>query len=88
MHNASIGIDLGKTTFHLVALGEQHKRCPESDSPLRGRIHLRRLSLRPTSNLLQSGGGPYIERNDSVSVKPPNPAVSSRTVPPKGGAYR
>ena len=27
----------------------------------RGRTHLRRLSLRPTSNLLQSGGGPYIE---------------------------
>jgi hypothetical protein len=25
-------------------------KCPESDSPLRGRIHLRRLSLRPTSN--------------------------------------
>ena len=61
MHIASIGIDLGKTTFHLVALGEQNKRCPESDSPLRGRIHLRRLSLRPTSNLLQSGGGPHIE---------------------------
>ena len=34
--------------------------CPESDSPLRGRIHLRRLSLHPTSTLLQSGGGPYI----------------------------
>ena len=25
MHIASIGIDLGKTTFHLVALGEQNK---------------------------------------------------------------
>jgi hypothetical protein len=37
--------------------------CPESDSPLRGRIHLRRLSLRSTSNLLQSGGGPYIIDN-------------------------
>jgi hypothetical protein len=35
-------------------------KCLESDSPLRGRIHLRRLSLRPTSNLLQSGAGPYI----------------------------
>jgi len=38
-------------------------KCPESDSPLRGRIHLRGLSLRPTSNLLQSGGGPYIHNN-------------------------
>ena len=25
MHIASIGIDLGKTTFHLVALGERSK---------------------------------------------------------------
>ena len=25
MHVASIGIDLGKTTFHLVALGERNK---------------------------------------------------------------
>jgi transposase len=25
MHIASIGIDLGKATFHLVALGEQNK---------------------------------------------------------------
>lgn len=25
MHIASIGIDLGKTTFHLVALGEYNK---------------------------------------------------------------
>ena len=25
MHLASIGIDLGKTTFHLVALGERNK---------------------------------------------------------------
>jgi len=25
MHIASMGIDLGKTTFHLVALGEQNK---------------------------------------------------------------
>jgi len=25
MHIASIGIDLGKTTFHLVALGERGK---------------------------------------------------------------
>ena len=25
MHIASIGIDLGKTTFHLVALGEHNK---------------------------------------------------------------
>ncbi len=25
MHIASIGIDLGKTTFHLVAVGEQSK---------------------------------------------------------------
>ena len=30
--------------------------CPESDSPLRGRIHLRRQSFRSTSNLWQSGG--------------------------------
>jgi hypothetical protein len=29
---------------------------PESNSPLRGRIHLRGLLLRPTSNLLQFGG--------------------------------
>ena len=35
-------------------------QCPESDSPLRGRIHLRGPSLRSTSILLQSGGGPYI----------------------------
>jgi hypothetical protein len=35
-------------------------KCPESNSPLRGRIHLRGLSFRPTSNLLQFGGGPYI----------------------------
>ena len=25
MHIASVGIDLGKTTFHLVALGERNK---------------------------------------------------------------
>jgi hypothetical protein len=25
MHIASIGIDLGKTTFHLVAMGERNK---------------------------------------------------------------
>jgi hypothetical protein len=25
MHVASIGIDLGKSTFHLVALGERNK---------------------------------------------------------------
>jgi hypothetical protein len=25
MHIASIGIDLGKTTFHLIALGERNK---------------------------------------------------------------
>src|SRR5213079_1636624 len=37
--------------------------CPESDSPLRGRIHLRRLSLRSTSTLLQPGGGAYIFAN-------------------------
>jgi hypothetical protein len=36
-------------------------KCPESDSPPRGRVHLPGLSLRPISNLLQSGGGPYIE---------------------------
>ena len=41
--------------------------CPESASPLRGRIHLRRLSLRPTSNLWQFGGGPYIECNGDVT---------------------
>jgi hypothetical protein len=28
MHIASIGIDLGKTTFHLVALGERNKHSP------------------------------------------------------------
>jgi hypothetical protein len=27
MRIASIGIDLGKTTFHLVALGERNKVC-------------------------------------------------------------
>jgi hypothetical protein len=43
MHIASIGIDLGKTTFHLVAARADHHRGPESDSPSRGRIHLRRL---------------------------------------------
>ena len=32
-----------------------------------GRIHLRRLSLRPTSTLLQSGGGPYIIVNYRLS---------------------
>jgi hypothetical protein len=60
MQITSIGIDLGKTTFHLVALG-----------PLRGRIHLRRLSLRSTLNLLQSGGGPYIFSN--CTRRPPIP---------------
>ena len=37
MHLASIGIDLGKTTFHLVALGERNKillRWKFSRSPL------------------------------------------------------
>jgi hypothetical protein len=43
--------------------------CPESDSPLRGRIHLRGLSFRTTSNLLQSGGGPYIFLNNAHSKK-------------------
>jgi hypothetical protein len=36
-----------------------HHRVPGGYSPPRGRIHLRGLSS-PTSNLLQSGGGPYI----------------------------
>ena len=35
-------------------------KCPESDSPPKGRIHLRGLSFRKSSNLLQFGGGPYI----------------------------
>jgi hypothetical protein len=64
MQITSIGIDLGKTTFHLVALG-----------PLRGRIHLRRLSLRSTLNLLQSGGGPYIFAN--CARRPPIPTHAS-----------
>ena len=42
---------------------------PESDSPLRGRIHLRGLSLRPTSNLLQTGGGPYIIVKDLLAER-------------------
>ena len=37
MHIASIGIDLGKTTFHLVALGERNK----AHVPLWGRIPTR-----------------------------------------------
>ena len=45
-------------------------KCPESDSPLRGRIHLRGLSLRLTSNLLQSGGGPYIFVNHPLEPAP------------------
>jgi len=43
-------------------------KCPESDSPRRGRIHLCGLSLRPTSNLLQSGGGPYIIANNELTA--------------------
>ena len=39
-------------------------KCPESDSPLSGRIHLRGLSLRSTSYLLQFAGGPYISPID------------------------
>jgi len=38
-------------------------KCPESDSPRRGRIHLRGLSFRSSSNLLQFDGGPYIFDN-------------------------
>jgi hypothetical protein len=38
-------------------------KCPESDSPPKGRIHLRGLSFRKSSNLLQFGGGPYILAN-------------------------
>jgi hypothetical protein len=38
-------------------------KCPESDSPRRGRIHLRGLSFRTSSNLLQFDGGPYIFAN-------------------------
>jgi transposase len=32
MHIASIGIDLGKTTFHLVALGERNKILLRKDA--------------------------------------------------------
>ena len=50
MHIASIGIDLGKTTFHLVALGERNK------------VLLRKKFSRPqllayTANLPQRGAG-------------------------------
>jgi len=38
-------------------------KCPESDSPRRGRIHLRGLSFRTSSNLLQFDGGAYIFAN-------------------------
>jgi hypothetical protein len=32
MHIASVGIDLGKTTFHLVALGEHNKILLRSET--------------------------------------------------------
>ena len=35
MHIASIGIDLGKTTFHLVALGERKRFWFARSSPVR-----------------------------------------------------
>ena len=35
MHIASIGIDLGKNTFHLVALGERSKFCFARNSHVR-----------------------------------------------------
>ena len=37
---------------------------PGEASPTKGRIHLRRLTLRPTTLLLQSGGGPYITNSN------------------------
>jgi hypothetical protein len=111
MHIACIGIDLGKTTFHLVALGERSKvlvrekfsrtqllaytaNLPSSligleacsgahflGTALRKQGHEVRLipaqfvkpntftrtALRPTSNLLQFGDGPYIKCNDSIN---------------------
>ena len=39
-------------------------------SPLRGRIHLRRLTLRPPTHLLQSGGGPYILNKAHLTSDP------------------
>ena len=48
-------------------------KCPESDSPLRGRIHLRGLSFRRNSNLLQFGGGPYMFQqlcSDAMAAEP------------------
>ena len=41
MHIASIGIDLGKTTFHLVALGEHARvlRAQEVLSPATAGLH-------------------------------------------------
>jgi DNA-binding NarL/FixJ family response regulator len=55
----------GKEAVHPFA-SHSVDLVPESNSPLRGRIHLRGLSFRPTSNLLQFGGGPYIERNQDL----------------------
>jgi len=54
-------------------------------SPLRGRIHLRRLLLRSTSKPLQSGGGPYIHSAPSQWARSPSMRrpVGVRSFPPQ-----
>jgi hypothetical protein len=56
MHIASIGIDLGKTTFHLVALGERSKvlvRKKFSRAANRQTDHPRGLGILGDSPLLR-----------------------------------
>jgi hypothetical protein len=55
-------------------------KCPESNSPRRGRIHLRGLSFRTSSNLLQFDGGPYIFANQPpIPIENANRQATIRT---------
>ena len=69
MHIASIGIDLGKTTFHLVALGERNKVLVRKKFSRAGLLAYRRIcphrssALRPVRE--RTSSVPHCERKDT-----------------------
>ncbi len=75
MHITSIGIDLGKTTFHLVTLGEQSK-------VLARKKFSRKQLLAYTANLPASLIG-----MEACSGAHFNPSAPKRTTPDKTSAF-
>ena len=61
MHITSIGIDLGKTTFHLVAMGERNKILVRKKFSRAGLLRIRRICPYRSSALR-----PVLERTSWV----------------------